>query len=642
MNLKKVFMCLVMCAGIAQLTAQQTSKQQLDTVVIDSKTPKPIKNSGKVITTINAEQLAKSHGMSVAQIINRVSGIELNGSRSNAGQNLGYFVRGGRNRQVVVIIDGVAVTDPSQIANDFDLRLIPASSLEEIQILKGASSVLYGSGAATAVISLTTKQAAKKAFQGNFTSSIGTNNPSENSSSDLSNFFNAVQLSGTANNLEYSGSFDHQYTNGISAVAAPEGEPAFDSDAFNSYSATGRLGYSFGKTAKISRFFNVSNFSSEFDNFDFTDANNLSKTRLLRTGGSLLWNYNKGSVTVNDSYSWTEREIQSSFPTKFDSRSFGIDAFVSHSFLDNLNVVAGVNANFSDLNSFSVPFGGTDFNQDVFDTVADFDIIDPYVNAVFISDFGLTLNAGLRLNTHSNYDNALVYHVNPSFVKEIGNWNVKGLASYSTAYITPSLFQLYDPFYGNTDLIPEENTTIEAGVVLTNNQGLSFSAVYFNRNEKNFVDFVTVDPDLFVFEYSNIDQEFNASGVEVEIAASFSKVNLSANYTFTKPDERFELRIPEHKINASFGYQVTKALNLGIQYQYNAARNDAFFNNLTFESEAVVLDAFGILDFNANYKVNNALAVFANVTNLLNEEYQELFGFQTLGRNFNLGFSLKL
>ena len=158
--MKKILCITGMVLGFATVGFSQTDgrEQALDTVFLDSKTPLTSANSGKVITTISAEQIAQEPNSSVAQLLNRAAGIEINGSRSNGGQNLGYFVRGGRNRQVVILIDGVQVNDPSQIANDFDLRLLPASAFEKIEVLKGASSVLYGSGAATAVISLTSKK----------------------------------------------------------------------------------------------------------------------------------------------------------------------------------------------------------------------------------------------------------------------------------------------------------------------------------------------------------------------------------------------------------------------------------------------------------------------------------------------------
>ena len=73
------------------------------------------------------------------------------------------------------MIDGVQLNDPSHITNEYDLRLIPISNIESIEIIKGASSVLYGSGAATAVINITTKKASSKAISAKFSSVYGTN-----------------------------------------------------------------------------------------------------------------------------------------------------------------------------------------------------------------------------------------------------------------------------------------------------------------------------------------------------------------------------------------------------------------------------------------------------------------------------------
>ncbi len=73
------------------------------------------------------------------------------------------------------------------------------------------------------------------------------------------------------------------------------------------------------------------------------------------------------------------------------------------------------------------------------------------------------LNTGVRLNNHSEYGSHFVYSINPSFKKDLEFGYVKGLASFSTAYITPSLYQLFEPTYGNAELQPEENKTFEVG-----------------------------------------------------------------------------------------------------------------------------------------------------------------------------------
>lgn len=623
-------------------TAQQT--ETLDTVLLDTKIPLARKNSGKVITKITQEQLAARPGASVAEVLNEVSGIEINGARSNDGQNLAYYVRGGRNRQVVIMVDGVQLNDPSQIANDYDLRLIPANAIEEIEVLKGASSVLYGSGAATAVINITTKKTSEKDISATFTSTLGSNRPTETDSKDskFETFTNNVNVSGTLNKFFYNANFSNRYTDGLSAAAAPAEAARFESDVYDRFNTRLNLGYHITDSITISQFVSIDKFKADFDNFDFTDADNLSITKQIKTGGHFEWKYKNGTYVFNDSYQWIDREIMSDFPTRFESKSYSLDNYLNHRFSKQFQVVLGLNVNLSEFNSFAVPFGETAFVEQVNAETANFDIIDPYLNLVYITDFGLNLNAGARVNIHSVYDTNVVYHVNPSYTIDFGNNSVKILSSYSTAYITPSLFQLYDSQFGNTELMPEDNTTMEGGVEFSAGKKFRVSAVYFNRNEENFVDFVTIDPDTFTSQYQNIEDTFESSGVEVEVFGQLiENLTGSANYTNTQADERFALRIPEHKANASLAYNWNTTTNISLSYQYVGERNDTFFNSATFENEAVTLDSFSLLNFNISGQMTKNIKLFAGVSNILDTEYEEIHRFQTRGRNVLAGFELK-
>ena len=632
-----------LCLGAASiLQAQEIDQvQQLDSVLIDTKTPLAVENSGKVVSVISEEIIEQNQGSSVAELLNEVSGIEINGNFSNEGQNLSYFIRGGSNRQVVILVDGVQLNDASQISNDYDLRLIPVSNIESIEVMKGASSVLYGSGAGTAVINITTKKQSDKPIAASLTSTIGTNQSSEEQDFNPALFNNNVSISGSPGKFFYNLDFNHRYADGLSAIAAPEGEEPFQSDTYNRFNSRVNLGYSVSEKIKISRFVSFDKFKAEFDDFSFMDADNRSITEQIRTGGNFRWNYGNGSVTINDSYTSINREIESSFPTMFDSKAYTFDAYADHKVSNVLRIVAGVNGNLSRINSFSIPFGATMFEQQTDSETANFTIIDPYVNAVFVSNFGFNLSAGARLNNHSIYDTHLVYQLNPSYRFNFGDHKLKVLGSYSTAYITPSLFQLYDPFYGNEELEPEENMTIEGGIVYSYSDKASLSVVYFNRNQENFVDFVTVDPVNFNFQYQNVIEEFEVSGFEIESTLQVvNNLNFTANYTNTQTDERFALRIPEHKANASLIYVLKDKTSLQLKYQYVADRDDVFFNPDTFESEMVTLESYGLLGLSARTKLSETLSLFAAASNLLNEEYEELYRFQAQGRNLRIGFTL--
>jgi vitamin B12 transporter len=642
MNTRNVLGVLCMLAtvlGFSQTESNVIKPISLDEVVVtDSKFKLKRENSGKVITKISQKDLEKRKGKSIAEIISATAGIEINGVKSNAGQNLSYNIRGGRNRQVLILIDGIVVTDPSQIANDYDLRLLNAEQVESIEILKGASSTLYGSGAATAVINIKLKAASENKVSANFSSILGTNMSSSDDNYAFEDFRNSVSINGTLNKLSYLTSFGNQFTNGLSAVAS-----GTEADAFNSINGNLKLGYAFSEAFKLDTYGSFDKFKADFDDgFSGIDADNRSITNQYRFGIAPEYKYKNGSIILNAAYNNVERQIESSFPTQFNAESYIADLYNRYNFNDRFYTVIGINAQQNEMESFAIPFGSTALEQSINPEEATFNIIDPYLNVVYASAFGLNVNAGARFNNHSEYGSHLVYSINPSFKKELNKGYIKGLASYSTAYITPSLYQLFEPTYGNLDLKPEENTTIEVGAEFSITNKTRISLVYFNRKETNFIDFV--DLGSFEYQYKNIDESFVASGLELSADYSITKnVKLNANATYTKVEDNLNLRIPELKINASVNYTISEASFISLSYQFNDDRRDAVYNSTTFMNDDIVLSSYSLLDLYLSHKIiKNKVTLFANLTNILNAEYEELYGYSTRGRNLSLGFTIKL
>ena len=122
----------------------------------------------------------------------------------------------------------------------------------------------------------------------------------------------------------------------------------------------------------------------------------------------------------------------------------------------------------------------------------------------------------------------------------------------------------------------------------------------------------------------------------LEFTANYSvtkDLQLNANYAYTKNDD-LAVRVPKHKINAGVNYTY-KATNFGLNYQFVSDRDDTDFRS--FPGVNRVLDSYSLLDFSANHKLNNNIRLMFNISNILNEDYQEVFGFSTRGRNFKFG-----
>ncbi len=503
------------------------SIQNLDEVVVsDSRFALNRENSGKTVIKITAEELERNQGRSVAELINTRSGIEVNGSRSYAGQNISVFARGGNNRQVLVVIDGIQVSDPSNVNAEYDLRLLNLAQIESIEIIKGAASALYGNAAATAVIYITTKKAIKDGVSLEVTSSLGTNQSQSEQDYNISDFANNFALQSKKDKLSILVSGGHQYTDGLSAAIGTE------SDAFSRIDGNVKLGYRFSNKFHISAAAFYNKLKSDFDNgFPVEDADFSFRSEQSRFSLTSAYDYKNGSLQFNGAMNQITRSFASDFPSAFDSKSAIIDVFNKYTFDEKFFTVLGVNL--------------ID-NQTFFSEQRTTTSVDPYVNAVFISDIGVNINAGARWNNHSEYGSNLIYNLNPSYRIQTNTGYIKFLGSYATSFIAPNLSQLFGPFGPNPDLQPEENATLEGGIEYRPSDKFRISALYFDRKEDNRIQFVQIDPATFESQYRNSDTTAKFNGVEVELQATpLEDLTVTANYTYTDADEGLALRIPK-------------------------------------------------------------------------------------------------
>ena len=620
MNKQILSLCAITlaCTSIAAQEQQKDSMvlQKLNEVVVtDSRFELKRENSGKTVIKITAEEMQRNQGKTVAEIITTKSGLEITGSRGREGAVLGVYARGGRGKQVLIIINGVRVSDPSSSSSEYDLRLLNAANIESIEIIKGAASTLYGTNAATAVINITTKKASKQAITGNFQSSVGTQQTAEKQNYNASEFSNTTLVSGTLSKFNYQVGFSNRYSNGLSDIVTTENEK----DPFSEYSTDIKIGYNFSEKFTVQLYGNQTKLRTDYDeSYGLFDAPYQFLSQQERVGLSSKIAYNlKGSLNINAAYAQYDSENISAFPSNFVGNNFTVDVFNKYAFNAELFTILGVN-----------------YIQDEseFTALKKITITDPYANLVYVSPIGVNLNIGVRLNTNSEYGSKVVYSINPSYVYKLDVGYVKVLSSYATSYITPALTQLFGFFGANPELQPEENRTIEGGLEFATNT-LRLSTLYFNRNEENPIVYGANG-------YENGEGFIDAQGLEIELDWQMATdFNWSANYTFTERKGDNAIRIPKHKINTSIAYKISDKTFSSVNYSYVGDRLDTDFN--TFSE--VPLEAFSLINIYLSHQIlSERLKVFLNVDNLLNETYTEVVGFTTRGRNVRIGLNLSL
>jgi vitamin B12 transporter len=589
---------------------------QLEEVVVsDSRFPLKTSQSGKVVTKLTEQDLANLSGLTLAEILNRQTGLELSGSRSRPGSVLGVFARGGRGRQVLILIDGIRYSDPSSYSREFDLRLLPVASIASIEILKGASSTLYGSNAATVVIRITTKKGTAGSSEIQLGSFLGTLNSSDSKKFNIGKTANHAIATGELEHWNYTASLSQEYASGLSDWDSETRE----TDPNSLWFADLKLSRTWHGGTELGAFFSRSGLRTAYDNaFTGSDANFEFTGKQLRTGFDVKINRKWGSLQWHAAYADYNSKDFSDYPYQYSGNTFTSDLVYRRN-----------------LNNHTYLLSGLTYIKDSFDATR-FEILDPYINSVIFSDSGWNLNSGVRLNIHSVYGSTSVFSLNPSRVWKFQAGYIKVLASWSSAYITPSLPQLYGTFGANPNLKPERNSGGEFGLELRlHKSNFTSSAVVFNRHESGTVIFDGANS-----QFINAASEIEASGIELETKVKLlQSVDLRAFYTFTNRTGDDALRIPRHKAGFALNAGLGKNIRFLVDYQYTGLRPDLDFQSYT----PVTLPAFSILDLRFIYAQNSGkFKVYLFGSNLFNTKYQEVFGYSTPGRNFGLGWNLKL
>ena len=127
-------------------------------VIAPSKKPQSISTVGTAVTVYTEKDIENSSESFLHNIVNYGSpGISAFQS-GGPGTQSGIQVRNLPKRYTTIYIDGVKMSDPSTVSNDYFFDDLLKGSISRIEILKGNQSSVYGSGAMGGTVNITTKK----------------------------------------------------------------------------------------------------------------------------------------------------------------------------------------------------------------------------------------------------------------------------------------------------------------------------------------------------------------------------------------------------------------------------------------------------------------------------------------------------
>jgi vitamin B12 transporter len=154
----------------------------------------------------------------------------------------------------------------------------------------------------------------------------------------------------------------------------------------------------------------------------------------------------------------------------------------------------------------------------------------------------------------------------------------------------------------------------------------------------------------------NFDENFKTINIDraetkgLEFFASlnnFHKFTVNLNYTYTVAEDLSKdvskenktlIRRPEHQGSINVKYAATSKMDLAVASRFVGEREDNDFS--TWPSARIILPSYTLVDIFASYDLLDYLIIYGRIENLLDEDYEEVLFYGTLGRSGYMGLSL--
>jgi vitamin B12 transporter len=542
------------------------SVRTLDELTITgTRTEQPIIEVPRSVSVITREFLEKSVYNSVADVLSAEAGIYIVGTTQTPGTNQSIFMRGANSNQVVVMIDGMKVSDPSSPNGAVDFSEISLTDVERIEVIRGPHSTLYGGSAIGGAINIITRKGGGEGFHGTASLQGGTYGHGSIASSGSINAGYKARGGWYLN-----GSIFRQKVDGLNAtedtITTADVYKTADKDQFDKMDSYLKTGYT-GNGWDLFVAGKISDQRADIDDRAYDDDDNAYldfKRHLLEY--SATYNLNTDfKLSLNGSYSQSRRYTENdsslvSNANKYDgtyldgtyrSRVLTNEVVLNYSH-QNVKATLGV-GDYREKMDFQTFYFSNAFGFP-YESEVNYDTID--VNASTSYAFGqigvdlnnLNVRAGARFNHHSIAGDFFTFEVSPSYRLK----NTLLYTSLSTGYNAPSLYQMFDPTFssspditrGNHDLQAERSLSLEIGIKKEFNNGSYFTVAGYSSSITNDIEYVylwneEVPVDELTFmdyigdTYLNISKQV-VSGIEVSGRWNLKKFYFLGNISALK------------------------------------------------------------------------------------------------------------
>ncbi len=531
-----------------------------EVVVTGTKSEKMLKNVPVLTQVISARQMLNLGITNVAGALqNMVPGLDV----SQFGTRTSITMQGMDAKYVLFLVDGERIA--GEVNGDIDYSMLNLENIDRIEVIKGASSSLYGSNAIGGVINIITKKITES-FDGKFYSRY----------SKYNELYSGGGISLKKGIIGSRTSFNYSRTDGYDIT--PDSPHDWTQNPYSSFSINQKFEVTPSSRLSLTPYFGYYQF--ERGNVSARPAHDLYQD--LNAG--LKGQYYLGRNSIDFSYyrdRYNTFDVLDLLNNKKDWVSYDIIQTLrsqgNFSISDRNNLIVGLEYNYENLYSIRNEGGLKGEGEAV----------------VYLQDdirLGERWNiiAGVRASNHSEYGLNAAPKISVLYKQGFFNFRT----SAGTGFRSPSLKELYMNFdhfgewyiIGNTQLKPESSRYISGSVEYSRTWNNSSVTVYHNsltdmitdrwlpdsvqltRQYQNVasaavygIDFLSkqkiLDGLWLTVGYSYVQSHDNQTGLQLYGTTKHSG-NIAADYSFRKKDYSFTAQVYCKLMGEKF-YEIT-------------------------------------------------------------------------------------
>jgi vitamin B12 transporter len=548
------------------------------------------------VTVITRQEIEQSGAATLPDLLAGRPGIDIS-SNGGFGKSTTVNLRGLGGGEILYLVNGNRIAAPGSIEGAPSIQHIPAAQIERIEIVRGPRSALYGSNALGGVINIITRRPSDTRFGAS--ASYGTYSTREAQAT----------ASGQGDAASYNLSVAGYDTEGYDV----RDDNFTDNDGYENGSVNGRSTWSPTDHLDLSVDILANEGMTEFDNCSDRDASFPAPTFgdchtdfKQRTFGistdyrlSTRW-----STSLELSHNREERRnfFQDNFNNEFDGATSTV------SWKNDIQVGTA--------NLFSLGIDGTR------DTVEQPDD--------FTKDSRERTEAFLQWQTHAAPHN-LVLGARAIDDEQFGNHSVgsidygfqaaerlRVLVSAGTAFKAPSLFQLYSPQFGNSELEAQKSTTVELGLAGQPPWG-KWTIRSYRTYVRDLIEFVSS-------QYQNVADEVEINGLEFAASAKIGGWNTNVSYSWSEPIDQSTGNVLANRAERSFRLSLDRsfgAWSTGATVEAQSDRTGSSFSD--------PVAGYGILNLRGGYRISRHWRIRATIENVGDIEYPTNSGYRAPG-----------